>query len=669
MKITTRLFGVLCAASLVFCAACDSIGDEGDDKDKNKTELDKGDDGKDKDKGELDNDDDGKDKDKTELGNDDGSKKEDTVSYAVGSIVKFEGKDYLVIKNTETGNAVATQSPTCHYYPNERADAYRDQLLAGLLVRHDVQKPYVIMFNTETTKTIPTTGSSWDDEYLVLCGKQKYYRFRYRWETLIEDFANLTADDLRLVYDPSCFVVDMYSAAYGSDLSKKSFLRYKFNYNDDKKTIAYTDNNLRQKDESIDFVYINGNERNQYASMIGRNVHNYTIRNPNNSNYDHFFEFQVKPGDDSGIPKYSLIASGKGTLDDTTTNKDYQNTLHISKLRYYSDYRDVWFKVTPRKNNADVEEDIRIFDGLEERKEYQYEDAGDTDTGNKDEPSDATESDAEGQVEGDSTGGMRTVVVKNEGVGKYVSVSKTTKIVNGIEVPEWITFSVPFEDENAPMSKFTKVTFVPQAKDDYVIFVPKTGSKTAYEFIDNFKAGYDIFGDYTWDRPASTSTPSTDSSVTLQDDAAAKADTSTARFNFTGNSFRIEMEAMSSNSGVSIETDSAASGGKAGLLANEDSRAEAIITFPAGDYTGYAVIYAPSGDHDAFYVKFGDGHIRVYADDPPPAGYKPTSRTPIKLSCDKEVTVRMVISPRSEKFTSKPVETGMYIDYVEFTKN
>ena len=68
-------------------------------------------------------------------------------------------------------------------------------------------------------------------------------------------------------------------------------------------------------------------------------------------------------------------------------------------------------------------------------------------------------------------------------------------------------------------------------------------------------------------------------------------------------------------------------------------------------------------------MKFGDGHIRVYADDPPPAGYKPTSRTPIQLSCDKEVTVRMVISPRSEKFTGKTVETGMYIDYVEFTKN
>ncbi|MDE5613618.1 MAG: hypothetical protein K2I74_03095 [Treponemataceae bacterium] len=645
MRMTARMFGVLCAASLVFCAACDGIGNKPEDENNDK------------------------DKDKTELGDDDGGKKEDEVSYDVGSIVKFEGKDYLVIRNTEAGNTVAEQSPAYHYYPNARADAYRDQLLAGLLERHDVKKPYVIMFNTETTKTIPTTGSSWDDEYLVLCGKQKYYRLRYRWENLLEDFATLTADDLRKGYAPSCFVVDMYSAAYGSDLSKKSFLRYKFNYNVDKKTIAYTDDNLRQKDESIDFVYINGNERNQYASMIGPNVHNYTIRNPNNSNYDHFFEFQVKPGDDSGIPKYNLIASGKGTLDDTATNKDYQNTLHISKLRYYSDYRDVWFKVTPRKNNIDVEEGIRIFTDLEEHEEYSQPDSGDNGVGGNDvENKDVSDDSSENDTDGSPTG-TKTLVVKNKGVDKYVTVSKTTKSVNGITVPDWITFSVPFEDENAPMSKFTKVTFVPKAKDDYVIYVPKKSSKTAYEFIDNFKAGYGIFGEYKWERPSSTSTPSTDSSVTLQDDATAKADTSTARFNFTGNSFRIEMEAMSSNSGVSIETDATASGGKAGILTSEDSRAEAIITFPAGNYTGYAVIYAPSGDHDAFYVKFGDGHIRVYADDPPPSGYKPTSRTPIKLSCDKEVTVRMVISPRSEKFTGKAVETGMYIDYVEFTKD
>ncbi|MDE6736102.1 MAG: hypothetical protein K2J50_01215, partial [Treponemataceae bacterium] len=552
---------------------------------------------------------------------DDGSKKDDTVvtvSYDVGSIVKFEGKDYLVIRNTEAGNTVAEQSPAYHYYPNARADAYREQLIK----KHNMSEPYVLVFNTTTTKD--NTASSLDDDYRILRNGVTYYRFRYRWEKdRITNYANLTADELRNRYDPTCFIVDNYSADYGSDLSKKFFYRYKFPYNQDEKTVSYTDDNLRQKDKYIDYVYIDSKERNQYASMIGPNWHSYILRNPKNPNYDNFFEFRVDFNDNATTKSYRLVAKGKGTLDDTATNKDYQNTLYISKLRYYSDRRDVWFKVTPKKNNVDGE--AVPFDDLYEREEYQYEDVGDT--------GDWAGSDTDG-----SPTGTKTLVVKNKGVGKYVTVSETTKSVNGITVPDWITFSVPFEDENAPMSKFTTVTFVPKEKDDYVIYVLKKGSETDYEFIDNFKAGYSIFGEYKWEKPDSTSTPSTDSSVTLQDDAAAKADTSTARFNFTGNSFRIEMEAMTSNSGVSIETDSAASGGKAGILTSEDSRAEAIITFPAGNYTGYAVIYAPSGDHDAFYVKFGDGHIRVYADDPPPAGYKPTSRTPIKLSCDKEVT-------------------------------
>ena len=634
MRMTARMFGVLCAASLVFCAACDGIGNKPEDED-----------GKDKDKTELDND-----KDK-----DDDDKQDDTVttvSYDVGSIVKFEGKDYLVIRNTEVGNTVAEQSPSYGYYPNKRADAYRDYLIE----KYEVKAPYVLVFNTETTKSTTTDVTYWDDEYRILRNGVTLYRIKYRWENLISNIATITADELRKDYDPSAFCIDNYSAVYGSDLSEKFNRSYRFDYNEDGHTITYRDDNWRLTDDNKDYVYINGNERNQYAikNRISSNARSYILRNPNNTstnNGNEFFEFRVDFEEDAVTPKaYRLIANGMGLIDGNTNNKLYQSTLYIGSLGFWPDGgRGIWFSVDTKRNN--VSDPKLVFDDLYERTE------ADDDT--SDQPDVGSASGTE--TYGDS--------LTNEGVDKYVTVSKTTKIVNGTNVPETITFSVPFEDENAPMSKFTKVTFVPKAKDDYVIFVPKEGSETDYEFIDNFKAGYGIFGEYKWERPSSTSTPSTDSSVTLQDDAATKSDTSTARFNFTGNPFRIEMEAMSSKSGVSIVTDSAASGGKAGILTSEDSRAEAVITFPAGNYTGYAVIYAPSGDHDAFYVKFGDGHIRVYADDPPPAGYKPTSRTPIKLSCDKEVTVRMVISPRSEKFTGKTVETGMYIDYVEFTKN
>ena len=643
MRMTARIFGVLCAASLVFCAACDGIGnkpeDENNDEGKNKTELDK-------------------------------DKVEDSVTYDVGSTVTISGVKYLVIKNTEAGNTVAEQSPVYHYYPNARADAYREQLIK----KHNMSEPYVLVFNTTTTKK--DTASSFDDEYRILRNGVTYYRFKYRWENSISNFATMTEDELRKGYDPTCFTVDDYGAVYGNDLSKKFLYTYRFDYNDDGRTVTYRDDNWRSTDDYKDYVYINGNERNQYVirDRVSSNACSYIFRNPNNTdtnNSNEFFEFRVDFEKGTVTPKaYRLIANGKGATEGGTDNKLYQSTLRIDKLEYHAkDDRWVWFTVTTKKDNDNNKVTKLEFDDLYERSEADDDDvnppegdsSGDSEAGgdNVGQPDDGSASSIE--TYGDS--------LPNKEVDKYVTVSPKLTTVNRIEVPDWITFSVPFEDENAPMSKFTKVTFVPKAKDDYVIFVPKEGSETDYEFIDNFKAGYGIFGEYKWERPSSTSTPSTDSSVTLQDDAAAKADTSTARFNFTGNQFRIEMEAMTSNSGVSIETDSTASGGKAGLLANEESRAEAIITFPAGNYTGYAVIYAPSGDHDAFYVKFGDGHIRVYADDPPPSGYKPTSRTPIKLSCDKEVTVRMVISPRSEKFTSKAVETGMYIDYVEFTKD
>ena len=142
----------------------------------------------------------------------------------------------------------------------------------------------------------------------------------------------------------------------------------------------------------------------------------------------------------------------------------------------------------------------------------------------------------------------------------------------------------------------------------------------------------------------------------------------TPHFTFSGTSLRIELEAMET-SGFDITADSDASGGKSGKLVDEKSRAEATITFPAGNYIGYAVIRAPSPANDMFYIKFGDEYIRVYADEPTPPGYAPTSRTPINLSCRNETTVQMTIVKDNPDPAQKIGETGMYIDYVEFTNS
>lgn len=127
---------------------------------------------------------------------------------------------------------------------------------------------------------------------------------------------------------------------------------------------------------------------------------------------------------------------------------------------------------------------------------------------------------------------------------------------------------------------------------------------------------------------------------------------------------KIEWEDMTFTGFESTNAEDA-SGGVSGKLIDENSRAEAIITFPAGSYIGYVYIKAPDGKHDAFYVRFGDGYTRCFADDPVPDGYAKTSRTPIKLYAPTDVTVKMIIQKDSPETKG---EDGMYIDYVEFTR-
>ena len=604
-----------------------------------------------------------------ESSNNSGNGGTDTVTYALGDIVTISDVKYLVVKNTEM-SGVAPQKPALGYYPNSRADLYRDHLLE----KYGVQRPYVIVFNTETAekKIGSTSSSTYDDDYRILRDGETHYRIRYRWEeNQMTDFANKTTNDLRQNYDPSCFMVENYVAAYGTDLSKKFTYRYRFEYGKDGKTIAYSDDNWREYDDLKDYMYIveTKKERNQYEIIdrISSKARSYTLRNPNNTDTDNgnnLFEFRVDFEDDGSTPRsYRLIAMGNGTIQYEPS--DYKNTLRIYDLEYSTaDSRKVRFTVDA--GNGSVE-----FDDLYEREDDAKDDGAWSSPSDDKEPSSGGSTGNVSDKGDDSVTNTKvyaaySTVVKNEGVGKYVKVSNTTTSVNGITVPTTITFTVPFENANAPLGKFTTVTFVPQSKDKSVIYVPEKGSKADYKFIDDYKDGYDIFGAYSATRPASSSSSKTDSSAVLQDDVSAKNDTTTPKRTFAGSSLKIELEDMNTN--FRIINDTAASGGKSGILVDENSSAEAIITFPAGSYTGYVYLKAPNSDSDAFYVKFGDGHFRVYADDPPPAGYAKASRTPIELSCDRDVTVRMTITQHSEKFPNKPGETGMYIDYVEFTK-
>ena len=395
-----------------------------------------------------------------------------SVKYDVGTVVEFDGVQYLVIKNTETPLLTVTKSPAHHYYPNAKADAYREHLIE----KYEIDEPYVILFNTESVKTTPTTETVWPDEYLIMRSGEKHFRIRHRWSSGngkidAEIFKSITADELRKDYDPTSIYVENYSPVFGNDSSKKISDEYLFNYENDKKTVMYGDEHLARVNKYLSYVYIHANDytdgktSSQYADYdkISDKQRSYTLRNPYNPNTGIMFEFRIDYNDAerTEIRRYRLFANTKGTIVDDTTDKDYQTTLAINyPLFYNSDGVHIRFDVSSTNNKLNAS-----FSGLEE--------SADTETDDEN---------------------------SNKGVGKYVAVSESKTKINDIEVPEEITFSVPFayEGDDVVLDKFTKVTFVPMPYDNAaVIYVPKEGKNSPYDFIDKFKDGYDIFGEYS----------------------------------------------------------------------------------------------------------------------------------------------------------------------------
>ena len=52
-------------------------------------------------------------------------------------------------------------------------------------------------------------------------------------------------------------------------------------------------------------------------------------------------------------------------------------------------------------------------------------------------------------------------------------------------------------DRDTPLGEYTKVTFVPEEQEGSIIYVPKKGEKTPYEFIDKYEEAYlDLFNEY-----------------------------------------------------------------------------------------------------------------------------------------------------------------------------
>ena len=390
--------------------------------------------------------------------------------YEVGTTVTMDGAVYLVIKNTESTD-VAEENPELNYYPNFRAEAYRDYLLK----EYGMTRPYAVLFNTETVKENPMTTSYWDDVFMIMRGDEKYWRVRYRWERgggkIDADLFNktLTADELRRAYDPTTFSIENYSPAYGDDLSGKKAIDLSFNYieqNGVKNRCVYADDCVVKIKTRKDYFMLGTSTKYPYvfADEINSKSQQHIITTLDNKEFFYLTIYNA----DSRSYDYRLYTKGTGEPFGSTDSSIHESYVEIKKLSYDSEEGlTISFKVRIRKDSSE------IFS--KEYSDYNLEDSTDSDDADVEESTN-----------------------KYNDVHKYISIpEQETTTFGDIQVPATITFSVPFADEDAPLGEYTKVTFVPEEQEGSIIYVPKKGEKTPYEFIDKYEEAYlDLFNEY-----------------------------------------------------------------------------------------------------------------------------------------------------------------------------
>lgn len=356
------------------------------------------------------------------------------LTYEVGTMVDIRGKQWLVIKNTETPEKVAAESTEHHYYPNKAADEYRDRLIE----KHEIRKPYVLVFNETPLEPIETTKAYWEDEYRILRDGKILYQITYRWkkdQISNDTAATITTDRLRQEYDPSIFRITNLTDDYGDDVSKKFSYRYDFKYTPEE-PISYTDSDLKVIYEYKDYVSINGETAAQYTIQDRITYKSYLIHNPRSS-YGPFFELRYYPE----LPGYcGLLAYTQGLIDDDSTGDEYRTDIRIPMK-----YTDTGFEgsFTVKTTTPPAQESSQTFRSL-----------------------------------------------TADGADKYVTVSEETTPCNSMTVPAEITVTTHFAYKDSELDEFTAITFVPKAEGDYVIYVPKAGVKSPYDFIDKFEEAY-----------------------------------------------------------------------------------------------------------------------------------------------------------------------------------
>ena len=303
MRMTAKVFGVLCAVGMVFCAACDNMENGSDGKTDDDVAV---------------------------------------AGYDVGTIVTFEEKQYLVTNNTEAAGMSAKYGTVSvggnTYYPHEKAAAYH----AGLLQKKGVTE-YVELYDLDPEQTEENVSAGrFEERYAILHGGSRCYTIKHRWDASrmfadspsaerIPKFEKLSRDTLRTEWDPSTVIISNHTSVYGSDLSKKSYESYIFGYAG--QTVAFEDDNLVRRSESKAYTATKVGEKAAYEIYWtagsydnGKDSIAYKLKDPVSDTF--FWLYVYEDG------TYQLSVNGVGTSGGSNSSDVYKNNVKLSRLYY-----------------------------------------------------------------------------------------------------------------------------------------------------------------------------------------------------------------------------------------------------------------------------------------------------------------------------------------------
>ena len=551
--------------------------------------------------------------------------------FTVGNEVTIAGDTYLILKNDFLGteSRAAVNSNSGSYYQNEKAEAFRRGKIEN---EFNIEK-YVEAFKISTKKDVTANGVATLSDIYLICNEQNkpVYKVTQQWRSSLlfrsgttsekaEQFNNLTENEMREEYLPTTFTFEAKRELYGSDLSKKIEIQYR-----------YVQDVEGSAERSIDYDKINGVLTWKDFVLLGnkelsswRTLENYDTNGKKTKLYYQLPDpvstsIFCSAADVRNNENYSfqLEASGEGKFNGSTSTSVWDGMIKVKSVTS----EEAVFTVTKTDNDT-------------------------SDGGN-------TYKITYAELTSDSE------------AAEFISVSSETTELNGQSVPAKVTFTAPFKDSTVELQSYASVSWTPSYDETSASIVYKPD----YEgFVSKYKEDLEsLYKSYKNETNTAKADESADITLTA---STVSSDTIIPTFEFTEDTdtLKIEVEDMSTN--FAIVEDSDASGGKAGKLESASSYAYCYVKFPAGTYSAVLCENAPDDSSDALYFLFGDDasensmYRRVY---PTNIGsYDETTRCAFTVTAGTDMTVKVTVQQNGG---TRNGENGMLVDYIKFTCN